>query len=429
MKRAISLIVIIVMMTAILLTGCGTKNEGSTSETTKPSESTAATSAPEKKLEGKITFATNRTDQADGVLKTMASQFMEKNPGIKIEIEGISDPATIIKTRLAAGELPDISCIGIPTKEYSLYLEPLDDLGFTPDNSYFYSMGVGNDNKLYLVNSTITMDCVVYNKNVFKDCGIDKVPTTLDELYAACEKIKAKGIVPMATNFKEKWPLNFWTESFVKINSGNPNYISELADKDELISEGGLLDGLKVLKTFVDKGYTENDLMSTNWDGSKRDIAQGKMAMNHMATWFAAQVIEAGGKQEDLGVFPFPYPDNKGIKLSSDWKFGISKDSKSMDAAKEFFKFLFLEGNYAKSLGVVSSLKNVKVEDPFVNELLSYGVPVVEDNANSEKYTAINNKAQFQLYDVAQEYILSKNTDETVKKFNNKWAEARKAVE
>src|SRR5690606_35212349 len=36
------------------------------------------------------------------------------------------------------------------------------------------------------------------NPEVFKKAGIDKAPTTLDELYAAGDKLKAAGFIPLA---------------------------------------------------------------------------------------------------------------------------------------------------------------------------------------------------------------------------------------
>ena len=45
----------------------------------------------------------------------------------------------------------------------------------------------------------------IYNKAIFEECGIDKWPETWTELLEDCEKIKAKGYIPIAMGNKEQW--------------------------------------------------------------------------------------------------------------------------------------------------------------------------------------------------------------------------------
>lgn len=45
----------------------------------------------------------------------------------------------------------------------------------------------------------------IYNQAIFEECGIDKWPETWTELLEDCEKIKAKGYIPIAMGNKEQW--------------------------------------------------------------------------------------------------------------------------------------------------------------------------------------------------------------------------------
>ena len=47
---------------------------------------------------------------------------------------------------------------------------------------------------------------VIYNKEIFAEHGIE-VPTTWDELIAACETLKAAGVTPFYATFKEPWTI------------------------------------------------------------------------------------------------------------------------------------------------------------------------------------------------------------------------------
>ncbi|WP_257610710.1 extracellular solute-binding protein, partial [Oenococcus oeni] len=46
---------------------------------------------------------------------------------------------------------------------------------------------------------------VIYNKALFKKAGIKTVPTTWNELIADAKILKAKGITPFESAYKDTW--------------------------------------------------------------------------------------------------------------------------------------------------------------------------------------------------------------------------------
>lgn len=428
MKRTIALFVAVIMVVA-LFAGCGAKSaEAPKADVSTDSTAAANTEPAENKLSGKIVFATNRTDKADNTLKDLAKEFMDKNPDTTIEFEGIKDPVNVIQVRMASDEIPDICLVlgSVVNADLPKFFAPLDDLGYTKDNLYFYDKGVV-DGKLYKMSSDVNYDGVIYNKKAFKDAGIDKVPSTIEEFYAACEKLKAKGIVPVASNFKDGWPLQWWTWSAYPYEAtGNADIKNELIKTDAFIS-GPILDGLDMLRTMKEKGYFEKDLMSTNWDQSKKDFAQGKIAMAYLGTWFPPQVIENGCNAEDLGMFPGP--GTKAIDATYSWFYAVSANSKSLPLAKAFMKYCWDDGRYAKSTGVISSLKSAGSGSVFADELLSSNLPVVELTQVEDDVNAVLNKAQIDLgTKVPQDYITAKDPKSVVDNYNKKINEAKKAL-
>ena len=431
MKKAVSL-ALGLFMVASLFTGCGNTKTASEA-TTKAGETTKETTAAQSKgLKGKITYMTHRTDMADTVIKDVSKEFIAKNPGVQIDIETFKDESSV-KTRIAANEMPDIMIVptqlGITRSTYNKYFVDISDLGFTKDNTWFYENGTGTDGKLYTLSCAVNYNGVIYNKNAFKTAGIDKAPTTLDEFYAVCEKLKAKGIVPVATNFKDKWPLTNFVEAYPGDASGVPSYKNLIATKDKYLDEstpGGILDGMKILKTLADKGYAEKDLMSTNWDGSKKDLAQGKVAMMYLGTWLPPQIVDNGAKPEDLGMFPFP--GTKVLTLGADRYYGVTTSSKAPEAAKAFLKFMWTDSNMLPRIGFIPPSKSYKSDAPFMKELLSFSVKQLEQEADSPDYQTIINKAEIDNLVMAQEYVTSKDPKVVIEKYNKKWTDAKKAV-
>lgn len=54
------------------------------------------------------------------------------------------------------------------------------------------------------------MTTLMYNKTLMDECGIDKVPTTYDELKDAAAKAKAKGYVCVAAGAADDWINSDW---------------------------------------------------------------------------------------------------------------------------------------------------------------------------------------------------------------------------
>ncbi|WP_438445107.1 ABC transporter substrate-binding protein [Gorillibacterium sp. sgz5001074] len=433
MKR-LGLSVTSIAIAALLAAGCSSTSSGpspSTGGSAGGSASSSPSNPAKKELKGDITFLTHRTDVADTILTDIAKDFMKQNPGVKITVEP-SKGDDVLKTRIAANEMPDIMFIpnglSLTKKDYPNYFVPIEDLGYTRDNLWYYDNGVGTDGKLYTLSIGVNYQGIVYSKTAFKNAGLTSTPKTLDEFYAAAELLKQKGIVPVASNYKDGWPLgNYSNGAYSNDITGSKNYMNTLVTKDLLNDDkGGLIESAKFLRTLADKGYLEKDLMSTNWDGSKRDLAQGKIGMMFLGTWLPAQIVQNGAKPEDVGMFPIP--GAKALVGSADVLYGVTKNSKYPEAAKAFMKFMWDRGNMAKKVGMIPPNKDYVPDEPFVKELMSSNLPIVEWEATSPAYQDLVSKSQIDVNKVFQEYVISKNPQEIIEKYNKKWADAKKAL-
>ncbi len=452
MKKQLYVLVAVIMAASMVLAGCGaaattaapatqapaTQAPAATATmapTLPPTVAPTATAAP---VTGNIIMGTNMTNLVNTTLQDLATSFMQANPGIKVTVEAFDNPATELQTRLAANDLPDVTLVlqNLKSTDYPNYFVPLDDLGFTKDNLLFYSNGLGPDNHLYVVSpKVIYYEAVVYNKKVFAAAGITSMPKTIDDLFADCALIKAKGITCMASNFKDQWPLATWTSFAAPINSNNPDYMNSLTKTDTPLSDdNGLLTMMKVLRTFNQKGYLEPDLMSTSWNSFySKDLGSGKVAMSLLGPWLLPYVVQSGANAADLGSFIFPFPndtDPKGtVMVQPDWYFAVSKTSKSIPAAKLLLKYLVDDANYSTAVsGDGSPLMGTKSSNPFLPELLNQSPTILQQEPNSDLLISITNKAQIDWNAVVQEYVTSSDPAAVVTKYNNIWAAARKAV-
>lgn len=443
-NKLFSLCFVIIMIFTLSLTGCSSNgNNNAATATDKPAASTApentsdaaATTEPAaaggSDISGKITFLTNRTDMIGKEYDEYLKRFNEKYPNIKVEFEASqADYNQQAKVRMASGELPDVMFIPtIPNSDLPKYFASLDDLGL--NDKIIFKDFKSYEGKLYGITTGSSTTGIVYNKKAFADAGITEIPKTWDEFLAACEKLKAKGVIPLASNFKDKWPLNDWVYSVPTIIEGNPEFPNEKVNTDTPFTmDNGYGKSLSLLRELNEKGYLEKDINSTNWEQSKKDIASGKFAMYFLGNWVINQVIGAGTTSDNVGFFPLPY-DNSGklrAPLSPDFFYAVAKDSKNVDAAKAFVKWMIEDSGYEDFSGYISPIKGKESKLPQLKEFQATGVTMQESTVDDAKVTEITNKAQLDMAAMAQEFVLAKDPQTVFDKWNKAWAKAKKEL-
>lgn len=438
MKKVIAkLLVLTMILTA--LTGCGSKgnnqtstNSGNTNTGTKTENtgSTGTETTPtEEALSGKIVVATNMTNLVDTTLADLAKEFMDAHPGTTVEFEAIKDYENVIATRVAGGEAPDIFQVidGMSQDTYADYFRPIDDLDINFDNFLFSKNTTGSDGKIYAISDSVNYTGVVYNKAAFRQAGITDIPKTMDEFWDVCAKLKAAGITPMGTAFKDVWPIYPWVSwDMVQVTlNSNTKGKNVYVNQDEIF-DATMLQSMNTIRKMYQMNYLEKDIISANWDQFKLDISQGKTAMFYAETWFPAQVVEGGAKSEDVGMFPFP--GAKAVFSTPGKAWGISKDCKDTALAEAFMKFMLEGGKYALACNTLPSDKTVQNTDPYAAELLSYGVPVSECEIADAAFTNIKNEIELDEQSFLMSYVLESDDTKAqalIDGWNKKWAEAR----
>lgn len=413
--KKIYLSVWLVCIFSVLLTACG----GSQS-----------TSADKNEISGTITFLTNRTDMVGEKYDDYAKRFNEKYPDAHVEFEAVTDLDKTTKIRVGSGEFPDVVLIPtIPNSDLPKYFTPLDDLGLN-DRIYFKDYK-SFENKVYGISVGATTTGILYNKKAFADAGITAVPQTLDEFYAAADKLKAAGKVALASNFKDQWTLYPWSSEIPTAIAGDANLNNKRLESDapyQLDNPYG--QSMSIIRNMYEKGYLEPDINSTNWEQSKKDIASGKFAMYVIGNWAIPQVIESGTDSSNIGYFPFPY-DNSGkynVTLAPDWAYGVNKNSEHPATAKAFVKWMLEDSGFDDFAGFIPVLKDKKPAVEQLTEFNSFKPKYLEAVSDDPKVTAIVNKAQITKEAFVQEFVLASDPQTIMDKYNGAWANAKKSL-
>ena len=235
-----------------------------------------------------ISLMSHRTDMLDSSYSgtTWAKYIEEFNrsyPGIKVNVEGITDYASIALLRLQGGDWGDIMMIpAIDKKELANYFQPLGSMSEISSLVRFADQWAYNET-VYGIPSTGNAQGVLYNKKVFKDAGITSLPKTPDEFIDCLKKIKSNtNAIPLYTNYAAGWTMGAWDAYIGGSATGSADYMNNtlLHSKTPFANPGdgtGPYNVYKVLYEATRLGLIEADYTTTDWEGCKGMINRGEI--------------------------------------------------------------------------------------------------------------------------------------------------------
>jgi glucose/mannose transport system substrate-binding protein len=130
-----------------------------------------------------------------------------------------------------------------------------------------------------------------YSKAAFKKAGIAKEPATVDELFAALDKLKAAGLVPLAHG-GQAWQEHILFASLLANMGGRQLYLQVMRDRDQRAINSEpvrkVLLAYKRLQTYVDPASP-----GRNWNDATAMLVSGKAGVQIMGDWAKGEFSNA----------------------------------------------------------------------------------------------------------------------------------------
>lgn len=326
---------------------------GCAKDNTQEQESNSSKS----KLEVEVLYTAEGLD----TFREIVDEFARNND---VEVELIapgSDYETVMKTRMASGDMPDVFVThGWSIARYKEYLLNLNDQPwFDNISDSIKDVVTDTEGESYVLPVTQLINGITYNKDVLTKAGVDSTSIrTMDDFMAACEKIKASGVTPFYIGAKDDWT----TASLLGIFS--PAYYTAEGCKypsaDRL--KEGTFDWEKEgryffadMLTMIEKGYFNEDLITADEPQAFEALATGNCAFQ-----FGGVHIEQILKYKPdaaIGSMPVPSTSEEGksqYAIGEGSAFGIWKDSEQVDMAKDFLAYL-AEPEVANKIAVLDN--------------------------------------------------------------------------
>lgn len=208
-----------------------------------------------------------------------------------------------------------------------------------PNISGYYTF----DNKLYSMPFNSSNPILYYNKDLFKDAGLDpeNPPKTFEELKTAADTISKKGKAVGANFAIYGWFMEqlFANQGAEYVNNGNGR--DGLATESTVNSEAGV----KVLtwwKDLIDTKAANN--LGRKTDDSKKAFSAGQVAMILDSTAALKGLVDSSAGKFEVGTSSLPKPSDAkegGVIVggASLWMMN-GRPSEEQKAAWEFIKFM-----------------------------------------------------------------------------------------
>ncbi|MER6001485.1 extracellular solute-binding protein [Nonomuraea angiospora] len=367
MKRSLVLIA-----TAVLMTGCGGGGGGGSS--TAPQQSGSA---------AKVTLEwwhLSTTEPLKSLWAQRAKEFEAKNPNVTIKATVLENDAYKAKltTITQSGKAPDLFATwggGVLKQQVDAGLvkdissDVADVLpNFTPAALGAYQI----DGKTYGLPTDIGLVGFWYNKKLFAKAGVTQPPATWSAFLEDVKKLKAAGVTPIALAGKEKWPGHYYWAYLAMRIAGLDALKQAGVDHDftkpDFVAAGQQVKALADLQPFQ-KGFLGAGYGTP--DGQAATVANGKAAMELMGQWAPAVQKDAGkGLGDDLGFFPFPAVEGGKGSISDAFGGGggLAVGADAPAEAVQFVKFMTEMDNHSKAVAAGGVLPVLKGEESAVTD-------------------------------------------------------------
>lgn len=402
-----------------------------------------------------IKLLTHRTDMLqDGysgvTFAKYLAEFNKVYPNIKVEIEGITDYASVSLLRLQGGNWGDIMMIpAIDKKELKNYFVSFGDLA-TMEKQIKFATNWEYEGQVYGIPSTGNAQGVLYNKKVFKQAGITKLPKTTDEFIAALKLIKEKtDAIPLYTNYAAGWTMGAWDAYLGGSATGDADYMNNvlLHTKNPFQNYGDGTHAYAVYKVLYDAAANkliEDDYTTTDWEGCKGMINRGEIGTMVLGSWAFTQMQGAGPNPDDIGYMSFPITI-KGKQYASagpDYCFGINAKAADVNknAAMIFVKWFTEKSGFAYNEGGIPISAGDNNYPAAYAAFSENNVAFVSDNpaatGESDLFNELNSESELNINaggNLKVQQIIehasngTKTFDAIMDEWNKAWSDAQKS--
>lgn len=349
MKKKIVSVLLCVAMVATMAVGCGGKKTDGDSGSSKGGD----------KL---VYWAMWSEDEPQAkVIKDAIAKYTE-DTGVKVDVQfkGRNGQREGLQPALDAKQNIDLfdEDVNRVNGTWGKYLMDLEDMAKDYEAEHgnetlfkiarnAYGQTHDGDDTLHTIPQQPSIFGFFYNKTLFDKAGVEGVPTTWEEMDAACAKLKEAGITPITAD-------DAYMTSFIGMHlaryigqDGVKSLVTGEASNDVTVTwdDPKVLAAAESFADFADKGYFSKNIATNKYPaGQNQEFAPGEAAIVICGSWLPNEAKESVADDLEWGYFNYPsVPDGTDDSTANNIAnqvFAINKDSKMADEAFELITYI-----------------------------------------------------------------------------------------
>lgn len=295
-----------------LVAGCGAPSAGEKSATT-PSGTTSKAVAfksspeapvPESKITGNLEVVAFKGGYDIDHYQKSADEFAKLNPGLKVDVAGDPRVWEKLRTRLVAGDVPDLIFPGWGMDQWALAKDgQLMTLDKALDGPAADGKGTWRstfdpnilklcqyEGKTYMLPYYTMEFGWWYDPHVFQAHNWTP-PKTYTELLALCEKIKAAGIAPIT--YQGQYPY-YMIQGMLMPWALSVGGTEAVHDAQNLVpgawKSPAMLKAAQMIDELNQKGYFQKGAVGMTHTASQTEFVNGRAAMIPCGTWLYTEM-------------------------------------------------------------------------------------------------------------------------------------------
>ena len=351
------------------------------------------------------------TDQSE----EMIAEFEKQNPDIKIDYTRTEqdDYFEKLQVAMASGTGPDLFGLttGAMTEQYAPFAEDMSGLGDEYWSDWKDTISETAVEQCTTEDGTVVgmpllvacMTDLLYNKTLMDEYGIEKVPTTYEELKDAAAKAKEKGYVCVAAGAADDWVNSDW---FVQIsNEFEEGAVYEAEKGERPWTDQCFVDTMTAWQNLFNDGIFEDGALgvATYPDARDQYFFARKSVFFLTGSWHLGptspsnseiQGTEIGNQGDVIGMSVFPSMSEDGTICGTsgvDTMVAVNKDCKEKEADMKFVQFM-ADGDgqqyWVNQLQGAPVSKNISYTGTVDGELQQQSI----DEVNSYVSNAVGNR-------------------------------------
>jgi len=166
-----------------------------------------------------------------------------------------------------------------------------------------------------------------------------EAPRTWDELLAACERLKARGIEPIAIGTKDLWPTAAWFD-YINLRLNGFEFHMALMEGKVAYTDARLREVFGHWRQLIERGCFSRNHASSSWQESQVLLYRGKSAMTLLGHYVVAHFPPEARPVMDFARFPTLRPGVGSFEEAPVNSLHIPERARNKEDAMKFLAFV-----------------------------------------------------------------------------------------